>query len=539
MYSNSFEFSLENFQPFFIYIKKCRMFEDALICLNPSYQVKKDGDKFVATKDASYVDLTSAYGIDLIAICGRNGLGKTTLLRIMRAQNFPGDRDYELFWKDVNGNILGTAKTTVVVEGGDIALDKDMFFIDTISGLCGNSSAGTDGLDSNSLERGLAQVYVHNPKIYDDADKPLFDGFTIGYSPDFFNEAQDLGDFYAKKLNDDSALVEVSSIIKEHPCLHVLADIAQDSTFGERFGETAKQAGRSFRQIADMLIDDESNALDAEILNILYSNGSVPSAMERLNGDDDERTYSFDEYSATRQEISRLSGKVDEWIEKKLKGFKVHLWKGRLSELLWDKLFKTQADGIRTGLSDLSPGEYQRVKMRYLVAPYLFQDQIGWFYFDDAEARLHPEWSRRYVSDLVAAFAETARRIYKIKGKPKEWSRKLTCILVTHSPFILSDLMPQNILLLQPDGLKTRVQRGDSPTFAGNIGQMFHTEFFMESTIGEFARQKLQEAIKVLDGKPGTEQLEQIQKLFSKVGDDVLRNLLLEKLDHAKNRSQH
>lgn len=538
MYSNSFQFSLENFQPFFLYIKKCRMFEDELICLNPSYQVKKDGDKFVATKDTSYVDLTSAYGIDIIAICGRNGLGKTTLLRIMQAKNFAGDRDYELFWKDAAGNILGTARTTVVVEGSEITLDKDMFFIDTITGLCGNSSAGTDGLESNSLHRGFVQVYAQNPTIYDDSDKPLFDGFTIGYSPDFFNEAHELGDFYARKLNDDSALIEVSSILKEHPCLHVLADIAQDSTFIERFGATALQAGKSFRQIVEALMDDESNALDEEILKVVYSNGSVPSVMERLNDEDAEREYRFDEYIATRQEISRLSDKVDEWIEKKLKGFKVHLWKGRLNELLWDKPFKTQADGSRTGLSDLSQGEFQRVKMRYIVAPYLFQDQIGWFYFDDADARLHPEWSRRYVSDLATAFAETAKRVYKIKGKPKGWNRKLTCILVTHSPFILSDLMPQNILLLKPDGLITKVARGDRPTFAGNIGQMFHTEFFMENTIGEFARRNIQQAIKALDGTPTSDDREQIRKLFSNVGDDVLRNLLLEKLDHGKNRSQ-
>lgn len=514
------------------------MFEDELICLNPSYQVKRDGDKFIATKDANYVDLTSTHGIDLIAICGRNGLGKTTLLRIMQAQNFAGDRDYDLFWKDVDGNILGMAKTTVEVDGTEITLDKDMFFIDTISGLCGNRGAGTDGLESNSLERSLAQVYAHNPKIYDDPDKALFDGFTIGYSPDFFNEAHELGDFYARKLNDPGALNEVPSIIKEHPCLHVLADIAQDNTFEERFGETAKQADRSFRQIAKMLMDDESNALDAEILKLLYSNGSVPEVMERLNDEDAVREYRFDEHSATRQEIARLSERVDQWIEKKLNGFKVHLWKGRLNELLWDKPFKTQADGSKTGLSDFSPGEYQRLKMRYVVAPYLFQDQIGWFYFDDADARLHPEWSRRYVSDLLTAFAETAKRVYEIKGKPKGWSRKLTCILVTHSPFILSDLMPQNILLLKADGLKTKVARGDSPTFAGNIGQMFHTEFFMESTIGEFARRNIQQAIKALDGTPTSDDREQIRKLFSNVGDDVLRNLLLEKLDHAKNRSQ-
>ena len=67
--------------------------------------------------------------------------------------------------------------------------------------------------------------------------------------------------------------------------------------------------------------------------------------------------------------------------------------------------------------------------------------------------------------------------------------------MITHSPFILSDIPNTNILCLDQSASVM-----SKKTFSGNIHEMLGDAFFMDSTIGEFAQQKLMEFIVLYHG---------------------------------------
>ncbi|TLS54142.1 hypothetical protein FE782_02005 [Paenibacillus antri] len=106
---------------------------------------------------------------------------------------------------------------------------------------------------------------------------------------------------------------------------------------------------------------------------------------------------------------------------------------------------------------------------------------------DEGELYLHPEWQRRFIDHLI-------RFVSVIYGDP----RRIQIILTSHSPFLLSDLPRTSVLYLKREGVHSVVTDGveeGKSTFAGNIHDMFATGFFMNTTIGEFARQKINDVI--------------------------------------------
>lgn len=120
--------------------------------------------------------------------------------------------------------------------------------------------------------------------------------------------------------------------------------------------------------------------------------------------------------------------------------------------------------------------------------------------------------------------------VKKILRKQNDFvDRKISFVISTHSPFILSDVTNDNIIYLerQEDGTTKQVQK-DKNVFAGNIGELFTANFFMNETIGEFASEKIRGVIRKL--QPGetilSTNLVGCKQMIGLVGDDLLRKLL-------------
>ena len=102
----------------------------------------------------------------------------------------------------------------------------------------------------------------------------------------------------------------------------------------------------------------------------------------------------------------------------------------------------------------------------------------------------------------------------------------INIILVTHSPFILSDIPASNILFLK-DGTQDNSKKRIS--FAQNIGEMMYDSFFMEKTIGDFAESKLKELIKYKQGKKSEIKSDkEAMRILNLIGDPVIRSLIEE-----------
>jgi hypothetical protein len=122
-------------------------------------------------------------------------------------------------------------------------------------------------------------------------------------------------------------------------------------------------------------------------------------------------------------------------------------------------------------ITDLAKG-----KERYIVS------------LDEPEIRMHPELARNFLSELI-----------KFLGDVKMEGQLFQIIISTHSPFILSDIPKENIVQLEKDiNGKCKITKKRIDTFGQNIHMLLKNDFFMNSTIGEYAKTEINDVIGAL-----------------------------------------
>lgn len=108
--------------------------------------------------------------------------------------------------------------------------------------------------------------------------------------------------------------------------------------------------------------------------------------------------------------------------------------------------------------------------------------------FDEIELYFHPEMQREFISRLL----------HGLQQLPFESIESVHFIMVTHSPFVLSDIPVQNILFLQKNGKKASMD--DKVSFGANIHTMLKSSFFLNGgAMGEFAKETIKDVINQLN----------------------------------------
>lgn len=102
--------------------------------------------------------------------------------------------------------------------------------------------------------------------------------------------------------------------------------------------------------------------------------------------------------------------------------------------------------------------------------------------FDEAELYYHPEYQRNFVMSLLEKL-----KLCHIK---RNVIQSINIMIITHSPFILSDVPSSDILYLPLTKNKDKIK-----TFGGNIYDMLKDSFFLESAMGDFAQRKLNDIL--------------------------------------------
>lgn len=155
---------------------------------------------------------------------------------------------------------------------------------------------------------------------------------------------------------------------------------------------------------------------------------------------------------------------------------------------------------------------------------------------DEVELYYHPEMQRFLVKNIMDS-------LENIKNKGEGGINSINICFLTHSPFILSDIPYQNTLLL-----KSRQDNSSSffltdKTFGTNIHDSLVDNFFMESTIGEYSRVKINEFVKILndaiknrnDKRPTLLKRSRLElelfggeKFINLIGDTIVRDKLFQ-----------
>ena len=96
---------------------------------------------------------------------------------------------------------------------------------------------------------------------------------------------------------------------------------------------------------------------------------------------------------------------------------------------------------------------------------------------DEVELHLHPEWQRNFIDYMNKFFREN------------NLNMKYQFIIATHSPFILSDIVEEQIIFINQDEKKSN----EHNTFGANIYDIFEKGFFLENSIGKCSENYIHE----------------------------------------------
>ncbi|KXT85773.1 AAA family ATPase [Streptococcus oralis] len=148
---------------------------------------------------------------------------------------------------------------------------------------------------------------------------------------------------------------------------------------------------------------------------------------------------------------------------------------------------------------------------------------------DEIETGMHLEWSRSLINFLVNYINE----INKIGGM------NFQLIFTTHSPYMLSDIKPGNVIMLEKNQ-ETGYSEGKvlQNTFAKNIQEIMK-ENLIDNIYGDFALAKINSMISRLNGEEeqaGDE--EELSKEIHLISEPILRNKLLEMYDKKYDTSE-
>lgn len=173
-------------------------------------------------------------------------------------------------------------------------------------------------------------------------------------------------------------------------------------------------------------------------------------------------------------------------------------------------------------ISNLSQGEsalYHFITRLNDTLEYLERNRIqnGVWLIDEIEAFLHPEWCRSLIN-IIIEFINRYNNLQPIQ-----------VILSTHSPYILSDLPRECITKLnrKSHNEKIKVVEDTKETFAANINDLLAQAFFMDETIGEFAKNKITNVVDMINkGHLRAENQFTIQFVISIIGDPIIRKII-------------
>ena len=180
----------------------------------------------------------------------------------------------------------------------------------------------------------------------------------------------------------------------------------------------------------------------------------------------------------------------------------------------------------------LSTGEQRILRffadVYYCAAELKDEYETNVFLFDEVDLSWHPEWQRRMIYYIKDIFDNII---------PSNSKRKVNLIFTTHSPFILSDMPRENVILLARNkNDNTIVVQNINDTFGANIHDLFNNNFFLGDcrsfcTIGEFAKNKIEKIQTELSQKSNTHKLpsgsSELLEQINIIGEPIIRTALL------------
>jgi predicted ATPase len=201
------------------------------------------------------------------------------------------------------------------------------------------------------------------------------------------------------------------------------------------------------------------------------------------------------------------------------------LFGNKYSELLFYKMldeldfdFKAENDATHHSLSH---GEKTIYSFYVNLINYNKKEFI--FVLDEPDNTLHPNWQKNFINKIIEIIERLGKKVH--------------LIITSHSPFLLSDLPKENIIFLEK-GKQVYPFEDGKQTFGANIHTLLSHGFFMkDGLMGEFAKEKIDSAIKYLNKtKLNDKEISYCENIISIIGEPIIKRQLQKMLDSKRVR---
>lgn len=539
----SVDFDYNSAELIFFYIDDYTIFKKQGFCFHPQYELidyqyyEKDFSLVNLKRKIDFVDLFNKENVNVKILCGRNGSGKSTLLEIMAGTKNTGVQVKKFYiLRDKNGVFASSVKCRLILDNYDepFLLDFENYAYDFYPSDCCVNHKNMQIPDFD-FRKNIVKLYSETPELYDGVvDGKLFTNFSIELW-NFDNEIELMTTGSRKNLYKNENFFELKTWLKSDILSYYFLHNFQDNTYDD----VAK------------VFEENMNEYNVDLASFLNDNiytTYAPNLVDEIRALQKEllfKTFLISEIQEVEKKISNLEEKILKYLQSVDEDLRESLFIGTsLNSLLYFEGFSNENKTLRY-LYDLSSGEVRSLKYRYEILHSMIQPYGVWWYIDEPESFLHPEWCRTFIFDYMNAYKGVKDYIISMgdsatsdKFNP---NKRFTLIFATHSPFLLSDLTNDYIIYLEKKERQVHEIKAEKECFAGNIGQMYNINFFMKSTIGEFAKQKLKNIINTIDSEEVVtdEEIKKWKILVSKIGDDLLKNLIRDKIElYEKNRTK-
>jgi len=132
---------------------------------------------------------------------------------------------------------------------------------------------------------------------------------------------------------------------------------------------------------------------------------------------------------------------------------------------------------------------------------------------DEVDAYYHPQLQVNLVSEILEMVSKVFEDFY------------VQIILTSNTPLELSDFPSANIIYLENGGVNTN--QNEINTFGSNVCSLLKNNFYIDSAMGTFARNKINKAIEFLN-RENVQEIDKgcVQYLISIIGEPIVKNKL-------------
>jgi restriction system-associated AAA family ATPase len=199
--------------------------------------------------------------------------------------------------------------------------------------------------------------------------------------------------------------------------------------------------------------------------------------------------------------------------------------KGKISQLPWnERIFRFKDFWIEKNdnvilSKSLSDGEHQFLHSIGLAL--LYKNTSSLFLLDEPETHFNPKWRANYISTLHKCF--------------KDDTVFPEILITSHSPFIISDLEKENVLVFEKNKENNVVEchRPDFNTFGASVSEITEVLFNQTKSMGDSASDELE---KTIDNIKTLEDYKKAKIKLNNFGESIEKFDILNKLNKMKRK---